>query len=76
MKSEVLTDKQKELYVAIKEFINENGYAPTMRQMCEITGNSSTSVVANKLYQLKKKGYVNFVPYKSRTLRITKKLKE
>ncbi len=76
MKKEVLTDKQKELYFAIKHFIKDNGFAPTMRQLCEITGNNSTSVVANKLYQLKKKGYVDFVPYKSRTLRLTKKLKE
>lgn len=70
------TVKQEELYFIIKDFIDEHGFSPTVRQLCKLTGNKSTDTVAQKLYKLKDKGYIDFEPNKSRTIRITKRLKK
>lgn len=67
-----MTKKQEELYQVIKEFINENGYSPTVRELCEITNKKSPSTTFGKLIQLKKKGYITYVEGKSRTIKILK----
>lgn len=67
-----MTKKQEELYKAIKEFIEVNGYAPTIRELNEITNKKSTATTFNKLLQLKKKGYITYEEGKSRTIKILK----
>lgn len=67
-----MTEKQHKLYLAIKDFIKENGYAPTIRELNVITNTKSTCTVYTKLVQLKKKGYITYVENKSRTIKILK----
>ena len=67
-----LSNKQKELYSVIKDFITTNGYAPTIRELNIITDIKSTSTTFSKLKQLKKKGYITYLDNKSRTIRILK----
>lgn len=71
MKSEI-TGKQMKLYNTIKNFIDENGYAPTIRELNKITHIKSTATTHSKLVQLKKKGYISYIVGKSRTIRLLK----
>lgn len=65
-----LTKKQDFILNCIKEFINENGYSPSIREICEIASLSSPATVYTHLIQLRKKGYINYVDGKMRTIRI------
>ena len=67
-----MTEKQEELYLAIKSFINKNGYAPTVRELNEITNIKSPATTFGKLIQLKKKGYITYIEGKARTIKILK----
>ena len=67
-----MTEKQEELYMAIKEFIKDNGYAPTVRELNEKTNIKSPATTFAKLIQLKKKGYITFIEGKARTIKILK----
>ena len=71
-KMKEITEKQEALYVIIKDFIELNGYAPTIRELCKITGNKSSCTIYQKLFQLKKKGFITYVDRKSRTIKILK----
>ena len=54
-----LSDKQQRILGFIEEFMDDNGYPPTVRDIqagCEI---SSTSVVDYNLRALREKGYIN-----------------
>lgn len=67
-----LTKKQEKVYLAIKNFIEKNGYAPTIREINELINIKSTSTTFYKLLQLQKKGYITYVAGKSRTIKILK----
>lgn len=67
-----MTQKQEELYIAIKEFINKNGYSPTVRELGEITNIKSPATTFTKLIILKRKGYITYVEGKARTIKILK----
>lgn len=67
-----MTEKQKDLYMAIKSFINKCGYAPTVRELCEMTNVKSPATTFAKLIILKRKGYITYVEGKSRTIKILK----
>lgn len=70
-----LTEKQKDVYRYLVSFINKQGYSPTVRELCKITGYSSPATIHDYLKQLKKKGYITYEETKSRTIRILKELK-
>lgn len=72
MKKEA-TDKEKELFAAINTYIKQNGYAPTIRELGAMVGNTSPHPVFKKLNKLKEKGYINYIEGKSRTITILKK---
>lgn len=65
-----MTNKQEELYIAIKEFINKNGYSPTVRELGELTNIKSPATTYGKLIILKRKGYITYEEGKSRTIKI------
>lgn len=67
-----LTKKQEILYLAIKNFIEKNGYAPTIREINEIINIKSTSTTYTKLLQLQKKGYITYINGKARTIKLLK----
>ena len=66
----VLTDKQIEILNIIKDFVDEYGYSPTVREIGNIAGLSSSATVHFHLSNLKKKGYIKFAEGKMRTIRI------
>ena len=53
-----LTDRQNEILIFIKEFVSENGYPPTLREIGKRFQISSTFGVKRHLDALEKKGYV------------------
>ena len=67
-----LSKKQVELYVAIKEFIEEYKYSPSIRELCTILHKNSTGTISASLNILKRKGYIDFIEKRSRTLTILK----
>ena len=58
---EQLTDKQEKILTVIKKFIAENGYAPTIRELCNLCGLSSTATMFVHLKNLTNKELENHV---------------
>ncbi len=56
-----LTERQKTVLNAIKEFILENGYSPTIRQLGETLRIANPSAVFKHILSLEKKGYLERV---------------
>lgn len=69
-----LTEKQRELYNAIKDFIDEHTYSPTVRELCELMGGKSVGTIHPGLKILKRKGYIDYEYNLNRTIRITKEI--
>jgi repressor LexA len=65
-----LSKRQQRMLQAIRDFLEENGYPPSIRQLGKLTGISSTSVVSYNLDILQRKGYVVRDPEVSRGLRL------
>lgn len=56
-----LTKKDSETFAFIVNQINANGYAPSVREMCEHFGITSTSTMHERLYRLKRHGLIERV---------------
>lgn len=69
-----LTDTQLNLYIAIKKYIEEYGYSPTIRELCKLNGVNSPATIHYGLKQLKKKGYIDYQYNRNRTIRIIKEI--
>ena len=67
-----MTRCQYEVYKKIKKYIKENGYSPSIRELCDMINKSSTGTIQTHLKNLKKLGYISYVNNKGRTIRITK----
>jgi repressor LexA len=67
-----LTNRQRDIFNVIKDYIDVNGFAPSYRDLAKLSGLKSTSTVSDHLKQLKAKGYVNFIVGSPRTLTIKK----
>lgn len=61
-----LTERESKVYKAIVEFIDENKYPPTVRELVTMTGINSTSEISNCINRLSQKGYIT---YRGRTAR-------
>lgn len=68
--SEILSNKQKEVYEFVKKHTEEKGYPPAVREICDAVGLSSTSTVHGHLKRLEKKGLIKRDPAKPRALEI------
>ena len=69
MAKDRLSDRQQAMLGFIREFTEENGYPPTIRQIGEAANISSTSVVNHNLNKLEKAGYL------TRDLRVSRGLR-
>ncbi len=69
MAKDKLSERQKVMLGFIREFTEENGYPPTIRQIGEAANISSTSVVNYNLNKLEKAGYL------TRDLRVSRGLR-
>lgn len=65
-----LTSKQEQTLNAIKDYINEWGYSPTIRELCKITHKKSTGTMAVMLKRLKRDGYIDYEFNRNRTIRV------
>ena len=65
-----LTKKQEEVLTVIKKYIAEHGYAPSVREVCELMNLSSTATVFVHMRHLMKKGYLKQTDNKFRTLEV------
>lgn len=70
MKGDKLTKKQQAVLDCIKQCIDERGYAPTVRDICQALNLSSPSTVHVHLKSLEQKGYIKRDPLKSRSITI------
>ncbi|MEA3377235.1 MAG: transcriptional repressor LexA [Chloroflexota bacterium] len=55
---ERMSEKQQGILEFVGEYIGDNGYPPSMREICAATGISSTSVVSYNLDRLEESGYI------------------
>lgn len=65
-----MTNKQIKLLNSINYFIEEHGYAPTIRELCSILNVSSPATINDKLKRLRKNGIITYEDGKSRTIKI------
>jgi repressor LexA len=65
-----LSAKQKMILDFLKKGIKQNGYPPTVREICDAVGLSSTSTVHAHLETLERKGYIRRSPTKNRSTEI------
>lgn len=68
---EALTDAQQELYDWLVEYIQNNQYPPSIRQMMKAMGLKSPAPVQSRLEHLRAKGYIEWTEGKARTIRMT-----
>ena len=71
-----LTEADQIAYHAIEQFVKENGYPPSVRDLCRITGKSSTATIQYRLKSLEQKGYIKTTSKGKRTIRITKRIED
>ncbi len=71
--SKRLTDRQKEILDFILNFIEDNGYPPTLREIGAAFDIASTFGVKRHIDALIKKGYLLVESYSSRTIKVIKK---
>jgi repressor LexA len=65
-----LTEKEKEMYQYICKVMNEQGYAPSVRDIQNHLSIKSTATVHSYLNRLEEKGYIQKEQGKSRALRL------
>jgi len=57
--AEHLSERQKRIIKFLGEYVEENGYPPSIREIGAAAGISSTSVVSYNLKRLEEKGYIS-----------------
>ena len=70
MPNSPLTAKQRLILEFLKSEIRQQGYPPTVREICDAVGLSSTSTVHAHLETLERKGYIRRAPAKNRSTEI------
>lgn len=70
---EPLTEKQQFILDFIKSQVKSNGVVPSIREICQASGLSSTSSVHLHLENLEKKGYIRRKQAKTRNIEILEK---
>ncbi len=71
-----LTDRQKKILEVLERFHEQNGYPPSIREICDKAAISSTSVVNYYLDQLEDLGYIERDGRVSRGIRLLKPVGE
>ncbi|MBF6507636.1 transcriptional repressor LexA [Saccharopolyspora hirsuta] len=66
--AEELSDRQLRVLEAIRKWMREHGYPPSVREIGDAVGLTSTSSVAYQLRVLERKGYLRRDPHRPRTV--------
>jgi repressor LexA len=69
LQKEPLTNRQKEILQYLERSTADNGYPPTVREVCKATGLRSPRSVTQHLEALERKGYIRRGREKSRAIR-------
>lgn len=69
----MITNKQSEVLNVIRNYMEENKMAPTVREICELTNLKSTATVYGYLSRLENKGYIYRGKNRARSIILTKK---
>ena len=65
-----LTKRQREILDYAALYIEDNGYAPTITEICEYFNLSSVSTVHRHLVNLERKGAIERFPNEDRSIRV------
>ena len=63
-----LTPKQMKFLQVIQGFIDANGYAPSYEELIQLNGMKSKSNVHAYVQGLKRRGYLDDIPYSKRSI--------
>lgn len=63
-----LPDKSEAVFTFIQKFVSENGYSPTVREICKACDIKSTATVFDYINELAKRGYLNKSANKNRAV--------
>jgi repressor LexA len=66
--TEALTPRQRAILDVIRDSVENRGYPPSIREICEAAGLASTSSVAHQLTVLERKGYLRRDPNRPRAV--------
>lgn len=67
-----LTKKQQEVYDYLVDYIQREGYPPSIREMCKGLGIRSTSTIHGHLAKIEAKGYIKRESTKNRAITLSK----
>ena len=67
-----LNRREKAILIFIERQVKEEGYPPSVREICKAVGLNSTATVHGYLAKLKEKGYIKKEDKKGRTLKLIK----
>jgi len=67
---EEMSPRQRKVFNFLKDYISQNGYPPSVREICDATGAKSTSTVHAQLRRLEAAGLIRRDPAKPRALEI------
>ncbi len=70
----MLSEQQQKIQAFIELSLDSRGVPPSMREICDNTGLSSTSSVSHQLSQLERAGYIRRHANTARTLEILKRI--
>ena len=70
----MLTKKQKELFVYLKDYINLNDFSPSFEEMKNAVNLKSKSGIHRLITSLEQRGYIKRLKHKARAMEITKQL--
>ena len=65
-----LTPKMKKILQQIQAFSDANGYPPSYEELKQLIGLKSKSNIHRYIHALKKRGYIDFLPAQSRSMKI------
>ena len=63
-----MTARQRAILEAIRDSVEQRGYPPSIREICDAAGLASTSSVAHQLRALERKGYLRRDPNRPRAV--------
>lgn len=67
-REQIMTDKDREMYNIIMLYIAQNGFSPTVRELCKMSGLRSTSTVHSRLKKLESLGKIQKLTECPRTI--------
>lgn len=72
MKKKELSDKLNSVYKFTSDYINDNGFPPSVREICSKLNIKSTATAYSYIEKLRKKGFIDKSPMKKRALKLSR----